>query len=359
VAWPSEEVKIIKNPTPNCVESNYNELIKFKELKESEQSNEFLISPFSLIVDDNGNIFVYDNILVKIFKYDSNLKLIKTFGAKGKGPGEIGGSGGRYILGSLFIKNNCIYFGDWSNNKIICFNTNGDLIREILFKKRLSYEMIPVVDNLGNIFLHADRNENNKYIIDCFDDDGNYLRGFLDRDNLFVGLFIKSVPELQNIPGVVIPDWYSESTTSNIQYSINNKNQLLIYSSTSGCYWLFNKGNLQKTGKLWPKNALLDYKISLKEVSREGGFYSFFQKIILDQDDQEKYLLHYGYYQNGNKDYYYQFDLNGKLGKVYYILNNKKTFNSVEYKKNNSFYGITKNSDDNFTISIFKEVAND
>lgn len=357
--WPMEEVKIIKNPSPNCIETNFKELVKYKELKESEDAKEFLVNPFSLVVDENENIFVYDNILAKIFKYDSNLKLVKTFGNKGKGPGEIGGLGAKYLLGSLFIKKNIIYFGDWYNNKIICFNTNGDLIREIPFKRRLSFEIVPAVDHYGNIYLHADHNESNKYIIDCFDKNGKYAGGLLDRVNLFVGLFMKSEPELPKNPRGISPDWYSTSTSTNIQYSINERDQLLIYSSSSGYFWVFDHGKLQKTAKIWPKNALADYKVSLKEAAEMGGFFPFFRKLIFDQDNPDHFLLHYGCYKNGDNDYFYQFDLNGKLGKIYYILNKKKTYISIEYKKNSKFYGFSKNNDDNLTISIYKESQNE
>ncbi|MCG2810401.1 MAG: hypothetical protein L6428_02945 [Candidatus Aminicenantes bacterium] len=357
--WSIEDVKIIKNPSPNCIESNFKKLIKYKELKESEESKEFLVSLSSLVVDENENIFAYDPILVKLFKYDSNLQLVKTFGSKGRGPGEIGGGSSGFTPGSLVIKKNYIYFGDWYNKKIICFNTNGDLIREIPFKRRLSPEIIPAVDNSGNIYLHADHNENNKYIIDFFDKNGEYSKGLLARANLFIGLFLKSEPELPKNPRGIRPDWYSTSTSSNIKYSINEKDQLLIYSSSSGYFWVFNQGKLQKTAKIWPKNALLDYKINLKEAAKMGGFCSFFRKLIIDQDNPDRFLLDYGYYKNGDKMFLYQFDLFGKLDKVYYVLDPKKPYISFQYKKSNKFYGISRNNNNNLTISIYKESQNE
>jgi hypothetical protein len=219
--------------------------------------------------------------------------------------------------------------------------------------------MSPVIDNNGYIYLNSDPKKDSKYIIDCFDKKGEYLRGFLDRSNLFVGLYLKSEPKLQKNPGKENPDWYSMSASSNIQYSINKKDQLLVYSTTSGYFWVFTKGKLKRTGKLWPRNALSDYKICLKEVAEMGGFYPFFDKLLIDQDDPDNFLLNYQYFKNGDKRFLYKFDFSGKLDKVYYVVNPQKSFISFEYKKNRKFYGITKNKDNNLTISIYKEEKNE
>lgn len=358
--WATDAVRIIKNPAPTCVESNYQRLVKVKELQESEDAEDFLVKPWSLVVDDRGHVFVYDAAQSKIFQYDSDLKPVRTFGSRGQGPGEIGGGG--HVFADLFIKGREIYFPDTYNRKIICFNTDGELVREIPIRERVSYMNAIVVDQTGNFYLHADNTPDNRNIVDCHNGSGVFIKGFLDRSDLLAGLFFKAETRTNkqiHIPQQYRPSWYFPSNPSNIMFSITKKDQLLILSSTSGILWVFNKERIQRRVKLWPKKALLDYRTKLENATRDGGFYSFFKGIFADQDDPDRFFLYYGYFEKKPKLYLYEFDLSGALKKVYYILNPKRSFISIRYKSNGKFYGISRNRFQNLTISVFKEGENE
>ena len=56
----SSDIKIIKNPKPNMVESNYVQLKKIKTVSADLGRDEFLFNPVSITIDSNCNLFVYD-----------------------------------------------------------------------------------------------------------------------------------------------------------------------------------------------------------------------------------------------------------------------------------------------------------
>lgn len=345
------DIQIIENPTSSCREPKPTKLTKMLELKESESSEAFLVKPVSLVVDDQGYIYVYDSIQVKFFKYDKNLKLTKTFGSKGQGPGEISGTAPQLVR--LFYSRDTIFFGDTFNKKIICFSTNGKYIREVSLRERNMSVLSPAIDSKGNIYLHGDRGIEKNSVVDCYDIKGKYLRGYLDRNNLKVGLFMESKPKPSKVKGGIAHSWYASDPM--ITYTITASDQLLVYSSTSGYLWVFSNGRLKRKVGLWPEAALLDYQEHLKKTLSLGGFFPFFRGIIINRDLSGSFLLHYGYRQKGNSVFVYQFNVFGELEKVFSIQNPKKAYLSIKYKKNNTFYAIERNSFGNMTIALYRE----
>lgn len=359
-AWARQEVKVIKNPMPNMEEQNYTRLIKYRELKETGDNAEFLAHIESLTVDNDSNVYAFDPIQGKVFKYDSELKLIRTFAGKGQGPGELT-PGGRFTIAELQVRNGIVYLADRMGRKIICFSTEGVFLREIVFRNRQSMELCPVVDQAGNIYLHADIGEQNEHVIDCYDENGHYKKGFLQKANLLTALFSeyeqKRDPEIiRRLPkDVFLPSLYNTSTKSNTLFAINQKNQLLVYSPTSGNFWVFSGAELQISTRLWPRKALHDHKMKCDDALKRGGFYSFFNELIPDLDQDDNFFLDYGLSIEEDKSFLYEFSNQGKLQRVLYVNNPKRRFTSFKAKKNNRYYAITRNDDQNLTITVFKE----
>jgi hypothetical protein len=79
-------------------------------------------------VDTEGNIYFYNNDKDGnlIFKFDAQGKFLHSFGHKGQGPGEI-----QFILFTGMDKENHLTVYDHSNNKILVFDQDGQLIKEI------------------------------------------------------------------------------------------------------------------------------------------------------------------------------------------------------------------------------------
>jgi hypothetical protein len=79
-------------------------------------------------VDTEGSIYFYnsDNEGNLIFKFDANGKFLHSFGYKGQGPGEI-----QFILYTGIDNHNHITVYDHANNKVLLFDQDGQLIKEI------------------------------------------------------------------------------------------------------------------------------------------------------------------------------------------------------------------------------------
>lgn len=352
--WAGDTVKIIKDPKPTCVETEYQNLVKVRELQESEDSEEFLVTPFSLVVDSRGHIFVYDAYQVRIFHFDPELKLVRAFLQRGQGPGEIGGNGPMYSR--LFLRGQEIYLPDSMNRKVICFTTNGELKREIPYKPRGLQNMSVALDHEGHIYLHSDNNPDNPNVIDCLDSNGDFLRGYLARSKILVGLFEKFRMESKQFPGMVGNGWYGAVSEINLFFTLNQQDQLLVYSPASGQFWRFHHGKLQSAARLWPKNALEDYQKKAREISGiRNGFALFFRGLLPDGDHSERFFLSYGNFQGGDKNFLYQFDEAGNLIKVFCMPNPRGSFVQVRCKKHDRFYAVTRNQFKNLTISVYQE----
>ena len=360
VALPAaDEVKIIKDLKPTCVEKEYRRLVKVKELKEDENAEEFLVKPCSLVVDERGHIFVMDAAQAKIFHYDPDLNLVRTFGRRGRGPGEFGWSGHAYV--QLFLRGNEIYLPDSYNRKILCFNTEGELVKEIPIKSRGLENRSVSLDQSGNLYLHSDNFPGNPHCIDCLDCRGNLLRGFLARSNLRIGLFVEfkmkshavgqrgHVRKMPNSWYAYVHEWFP-------LIAVNSSGHLLAYSSASGMLWVFHEGRLKETLRLWPGKALMDYRETAIEDAKAAGMFSpFFSDLILDGDHANRFFLNYGNFRNGKENYLYQFDLSGKLIRVYSIPNLSRSVVQVKYKRHKKFYALDRNNFNNFTIRVFGE----
>ncbi|MDX9812636.1 MAG: hypothetical protein RBU28_09620 [Bacteroidales bacterium] len=350
----ADEVTIIKNPKPTCVEKEYRQLVKVKELREDEDSEDFLVEPRSLVVDERGHIFAWDAAQAKIFQYDPDLSLVRTFCCRGQGPGEFGGNGPRFVR--LFLRDREIYLPDEINRKIICFDTNGNLIKETPMKRRGLQITSLAVDSQGHIYLHSDNNPGNPHCIDCLKSNGDFNRGYLDRSEMLVGLFSIFKPNSGRFSSVMRVGWYTHLSELNLLFSVIPNNQLLVYLPASGQFRAFGRGKLKVSVRLWPEKALRDYRKKAMKLSEQpGAFVPFFFGLIPDHDNAEYFFLNYGNFQNGEKNYLYKFNLSGELNGVFYMSNPKRSFVQVNYKRNHQFYAIDRNQSGNLTIKIYKE----
>ena len=80
----------------------------------------------SIQIDDQENIYALDMKEIKIKVYDKNGKFIRSFGKKGKGPGEI-----EMPLRMEMTPDQNIVIDDMGNAKFIFFSLEGTCLREI------------------------------------------------------------------------------------------------------------------------------------------------------------------------------------------------------------------------------------
>jgi len=348
------DVHIFEDPKPTCEEKVYVELKKVGEVPEDINAPAFLVKPWSIVADDDGNVFVMDIMFLKIYKYDKNLQFVKSFGNKGEGPAEFkGGLGGGSALVELHLgRDNLIYAGDRGSRKIICFDRDGNLVKEFKMNVPAFSRINPVLDNAGNFYIHSN---NNKYVIDIFDQSGNLKSSLLPIDVLAKGLFYK-LKEPLNILWM-----YGKSDSGTVDFQVWHDGRLLVLSKSSGIIYVLKQGKFEKELRLWPKQMLIGYKKSLKWLMGEGddsieAFRSIYENIILDWDNPKYFYLSHGIPRGERKNYLYQFDVNGGLHKVLYLIEPfEKSFTSIKYKKNGIFYATGSDSDFNKTLMIFRE----
>ncbi len=80
----------------------------------------------SIQVDNQENIYALDMKEIKVKVYDKNGKFLRSFGKKGKGPGEI-----ETPIRMEMTRDGKIVIDDMGNNKLIFFGPDGTCIKEL------------------------------------------------------------------------------------------------------------------------------------------------------------------------------------------------------------------------------------
>lgn len=102
-------VTVVRNPkTPVPPSGSQSKMTLKEDLvigKDTKKENYWFSSLNSLAVDDSGNIYTLDPKEIKIRVFDSNGKLLRTFGRQGQGPGEFSGPGWMNVMpnGNLIV----------------------------------------------------------------------------------------------------------------------------------------------------------------------------------------------------------------------------------------------------------------
>ncbi len=120
-------------------------------------------NPCGIVRDKAGNYYILDRRRVKIYKYSPERKLIKSWGSKGSGEGQMG-----FTSGLAIDANDRLYVADKSNKRISRFNTNGDFL-SAFGDSVLTLPMGLVVDGKGTLWV-ADKDR-----IVRFDMSGKYI----------------------------------------------------------------------------------------------------------------------------------------------------------------------------------------
>jgi len=336
----SSDVKIIKNPKPNVVESKYFKLKKIKTLSSDLGGDEFLFIPFSMTIDNDSNLYVYDSLQAKIFKFNENLKLLESFGRKGQGPGEFSGTQRTYPVFINIGRDGKLYANDIRVRKVIVFNQNGEYVRE--YKYKGGGVLKPIVDSDGNCyFLSAEDNR----VINVYNQKKLKLITLKNEKESFNYLFFK--------PGVVYMEMASKNPAGELLIDLTVNSKLLIYFPSSSIMYVLKDKKILKKMNIWPKEALNSYKTELNDlIKRNKNIYkSLFFKLFVDEDDDNMFFLQLGENKQRGINALYKFNLNGELIKVLYVkIEESSSFTRFEFKKKDRFYAI-----EDEKILIYKE----
>ncbi len=80
----------------------------------------------SIEVDDKDNIYILDRRKSTVFKFSPEGSLIKTFGQRGTGPGEMARPE------QVLVSNDTVYVTDMRQRKVIMFDKEGAYLRDII-----------------------------------------------------------------------------------------------------------------------------------------------------------------------------------------------------------------------------------
>lgn len=338
----------VENPKPTHVEKNYIELVKVKEIASKLEDEEFLARPDNLTVDNEGNIYVYDDILNKVFFFDKAGKIKKVVGQVGRGPGDLGEAriGAKYLY---YAENGYIYLSDYMNRKMLVYDKQGNHVKDIVMPFREQRDFYPAVDGNGHYYVISTTGA-----VDELDADLKkvFTYGNLEDYNRFVAWMPKSPAGLfrWNIPS----DW-------NTRYDVLPGNRLVVLLENSATIFIYKNRQLAKRFDVIPQKGLALFKDRIdrmrekaKKLKRDEDFsLTFYVSFFVDKDDPRFFYLESGFDEERRR-ILYRFDLDGKLDAVLFA----KCEVSLLFKRNGLFYAIGSEGrgDENDRIIILKEV---
>lgn len=349
----SQELEYIENPKPTHQEKNYTRLVKEKEISGDIDDEHFMVRPWSIVVDDDGNIYAFDRMVLKIFKFDKSGKFVKSFGNVGQGPGEYGGRGDHNLL--YFSHDGYLYLSSSLNSKILKFDRDGNHITDLKvpstgYSREYSRgPFLPLLDKNNNFYLlnHADCS------IDAFNmqnKEFKRLYSILSKKNYNRSIVLKVRDE-------ELFSWRSASYFMNTFYDLIGDQKVVVYLVNDSQVRIYKKDQLVKAFDVWPRRALEHYKkkivlIKEKLTKNDSLIVHMFNGFFIDSDNPDYFYLSGSRRgdEGERKFQIYQFDVEGKLIKVLYKLSPCK----FSLKKNNRFYGVYEEN-----IIIFKEVIVD
>ena len=331
----SIEIEVIKNPKPTCSEKNIASLVLIKSISNIDDKT-FFAQPTAMTADANSNIYIYDSLHCKIFKFDKNNKFIISFGGQGANPGTFGKPGNFVTIGCG--KDGNLYTCENMKKRVMVFSVDGKHIKNYKITPWRIFQ--PVVDEKGNFYLPSSSNG----MVDVEDLKSNRKTTLLSENEYRRCLFIN--PTYYFSRAEIFSNYFNTDI-----YLLSDSN-ILIYNRNASTFYLLDKNyRLKRKANLWPENALNSYQKRLLEFQKDEDFENawipFFRPLFIDGD--EKNIFYLQARTDEFKVLLYAFDLRGQLVKVLKIGDDELV--RFKCKQNNLFYGFGSNND----IKIYKE----
>lgn len=339
VLFSGDDAIIIKNPAPTHKENKFTPLVMVKEISEEIDDKTFMAMPKDLAVNNKGEIFVFDIMLRKIFKFDNQYRFVKTFGGPGQGPAEFGDDQSRRKK-LYFAHNNHLYVNDSWNRRLIVFDSEGNALRHIRIPmNNYALSIHPVVDELENFYFFSKNNGG----IDVFDKEFNLHYTLLEKKHYNRFIFYKVYYRPK---GPIQYDVTLIPNSGNTDFDVLPGNRTLIYLENGSTVFLFKGKHLVKQYDVWPEGMLRHQKKLLKkyEENLKRSVFPLVMNMFLDYDD-----FRYFYLLASGLPHLYKFNLDGELIEVLSI----DFWSKFMAKRNGLFYGIRTTSEKSF-IRIYK-----
>lgn len=260
-----------------------------------------------LIIDKDKNIYILDSFDLDVKKFSKDGVLIKTFGKKGAGPGEM------YRPAKIALDNNGnIYLSDGGNRRMNIYTNNGEFIYS--FRVHLPHARDLKINSKGELFYLA-RDYVQEKMIHKFTQKGELLKSFAQ--------------------GFEHKERFMRDTYSMGHLYIDNMDN--VYYTPETFYKIFIYNSNEKLVKTFERNAIFFKKPRYK--TRSNGTPLFDIKYTMSTGAyvyNNNYIFNIIRILEANKAIIDIFDLNGNLIKgeipvpatwfIYFEDNDKQDF---------------------------------
>ncbi len=206
--------------------------------------------------DDQGNLFVADSGLNKIFKFDSNNNFLFSFGGEGQGPGEFMASPrhGRTLRIS-HGNDNRLYVFDPGNQRLSIFSTEGKVLN--LFHLQEILNDSAAVNSKGDIYLLS---KSGIKLINIYDQTFKYKDSLLETESHLKFPYDK----LSSVYFLRYPNDYE------IIKLITKNDNLIVISNFSLKAFIYDRNNKKiKEFKIEEDEFVEDFKKKLKKIKEQ------------------------------------------------------------------------------------------
>lgn len=325
------KIEFIKNPKPTHFEQekHYKKLTLVKKISADFDEEYFLAQPGGLVVDDEGNIFIADRKIHKVFKFSKDFKFIKNFGSTGMGPGEYYGYD--YFPEHLyFAPDSLLYLCSSNTKKLIAYNKDGKFVKEVPVPE---YQggYVPIVDSSGNVYLPS-----REGAVVVYNKERRKVHTYLDNSVYRTFILMKPFEDQIFIN--------TKFNSYNTHYDLLPDSRFIIYISNSSTVYIFKGKDLEKKIRIWPKEEIKHSLESLERVRKlnknKNWIALLFNNFFIDGDNRKFFYLETGF---KDKKMLYKFSLDGDLVSILWI--DSKMVDVFKVKKNNLFFGMTFDGD--------------
>lgn len=343
------EITVIKDPKPTFTEKKFVTLERVNQTRDSDDSDDFLAFPSGMAADHQGNLYVFDTARVKILKFNRQLDFVKSYGRKGRGPGDFAVPA-RYVSVDLYCNDVNLYVLNPLYSQLIVMDLDLNYLDE--FRLDLEEDYINsrfAVNKAGHFVLYSPTGTGNILMLDH---EMKLKSKFSFDIKWFEFLFFQ--------PPMCLIENRSNRLKVSLAHDTLRDSRLLVYSFDTSTLLIFRDNKLEDRFNLYSQKILDQYKPllkrALKEVSRARkkrkgrvrvpcGYLSPFVNFFVDKDTENSFYLEYRDVTE-KMIYLYQFNLKGKFLKVYRFKEDTMYLNRMEFriKRNKQFYALESQS---------------